>query len=176
MIRTLLLALAVTIVSVSHGSHAQQAEPPAFHEQVDLQPLGSMAVHVQGRIKSLGSHANAMMDAVSGPKSIAGQSPVFTYFDMLFRPEAYEDADCIYVKNKLVRNTIADAVIASEPSLTERMDIFRDSGLTSATILDRPEAAALLKRIDIVLKPLAGAAISLKLPAEVADTNDGRMP
>ena len=148
MIRTLLLAFTVAIVSISQGSHAQQAEPPAFHEQVDLQPLGSMAVHVQGRIKSLGSHANAMMDAVSGPKAIAGQSPVFTYFDMLFRPEAYEDADCIYVKNKLVRNTIADAVIASEPSLTERMDVFRSTGLTSATILDRPEAAALLKRME----------------------------
>ena len=84
--------------------------PPSFHEQLDLAPLGAMAVHVQGRIKSFGSHANAMMDAVSGPRSIAGQSPTFTYLDMLFRPDAYRNADYIYIKNKLVRNVIADAL------------------------------------------------------------------
>ena len=148
MIRTILLAMFVVTLWGASPGHARQEATPLFHEQLDLDPIGGLAVHVQGRIKSFGSHANAMMDAVSGPKSIAGQSPAFTYLDMLFRPEAYEDADCIYIKNKLVRNTIADAVIASDPELTERMDIFRSSGLVSPVILDRPEVATLLGRME----------------------------
>ena len=148
MIRTILI-LAITVTTIGNGvSNAVQDDGPAFHEQVDLEPIGGLAVHVQGRIKSFGSHANAMMNAVSGPRSINGQSPAFTYLDMLFRPEAYEDADCVYVKNKLVRNTVADAVVAANPDLEARMSSFRDSGLVSPLILDRPEAAALLRRME----------------------------
>lgn len=146
--RAILLAMFVVISCGATVVHARQEAAPLFHEQVELDPIGGLAVHVQGRIKSLGSHANAMMNAVSGPKSIAGQSATFTYLDMLFRPEAYEDADCIYVKNKLVRNTIADVVSAKDPQLAERMDTFRDSGLVSPVILDRPEVATLLNRME----------------------------
>ncbi|MEC8320414.1 MAG: hypothetical protein VX012_03320, partial [Planctomycetota bacterium] len=143
----ILVAVAALLVPVCTAA-AQEAEAPAFHERVDLEPIGGLAVHVQGRIKSFGSHANAMMDAVSGPKSIAGQSPTFTYLDMLFRPQAYEDADCIYIKNKLVRNVIADAVVESDPAMTERMDVFRSSGLVSPTVLDRPEVTPLLRNME----------------------------
>ena len=141
------VALVALVVPVCTAT-AQEADAPAFHEQVDLEPIGGLAVHIQGRIKSFGSHANAMMDAVSGPKSIAGQSPTFTYLDMLFRPQAYEDADCIYIKNKLVRNVIADAVVESDPAMAERMDVFRSSGLVSPTVLDRPEVTPLLRNME----------------------------
>jgi hypothetical protein len=148
MIRMVLILMFIVTGWGTSVAHARQDAAPMFHEQVELDPIGGLAVHVQGRIKSFGSHANAMMDAVSGPKAIGGQSPSFTYLDMLFRPEAYEDADCIYVKNKLVRNTIADAVSASDPELTQRMDVFRSSGLVSPVILDRPEVASLLRRME----------------------------
>ena len=82
---TLLRTLSVLAVLLVVALPARAQDAPAdWRSQVDLAPLGGMAVHVQGRIKSFGSHANAMMDAVSGPKSIAGQSPTFTYLDMLF--------------------------------------------------------------------------------------------
>jgi len=119
-----------------------------WRSEVDLSPVGEMAVHVQGRIKSLASHANGMMDAVSGPRAIAGQSPMFSYLDMLFRPDAYRDADCIYIKNKLVRNIIAAAIENAEPSLKDRMEIFKASGLISPELLDRPEVAPILSRME----------------------------
>ena len=123
-ILTILLGVLIGLGAATSTVRAQDAGP-AFHEQVDLDPIGGLAVHVQGRIKSFGSHANAMMDMVSGPRSIAGQSPTFTYLDMLFRPDAYRDADVVYIKNKLVRNSIADAIVERDESLVPRIDVFR---------------------------------------------------
>ncbi|MAC19746.1 MAG: hypothetical protein CMJ23_08780 [Phycisphaerae bacterium] len=151
MIRSFIQFVAILPLLCSGAIFAapQDAEaPPSFHEQLELAPLGAMAVHVQGRIKSLGSHANAMMDAVSGPRSIAGQSPTFTYLDMLFRPDAYRNADCIYIKNKLVRNVIADAIETEDPELAVRMEGFRTSGLVSPALLERPEVTPLLRRME----------------------------
>ena len=151
MIRCLIQFVTILPLVLGGGAVAAPQEveaPPSFHEQLDLAPLGAMAVHVQGRIKSFGSHANAMMDAVSGPRSVAGQSPTFTYLDMLFRPDAYRNADCIYIKNKLVRNVIADALETEDPELAARMEGFRDSGLVSPELLERPEVTPLLRRME----------------------------
>ena len=138
LIATMLVASAVT----AHAQDVQQA--PTFAEQVDLTPLGLVAVHNEGRLKSYGSHANALMGVVSGPRKIAGQTPQYTYLDMLFRPEAYQDADCIYVKNKLVRNEIAAAVVDADPEMADRMEAFTSSGLLAPQFLDRPEVAAVM--------------------------------
>ena len=141
------ISILAVLLAVATPARAQEAASD-WRDQVDLAPLGGMAVHVQGRIKSFGSHANAMMDAVSGPRSIAGQSPTFTYLDMLFRPEAYSDADCIYIKNKLVRAQIADAIEKTDPALAERLEVFRPTGLVSPDLLDRPEVEPLLSSME----------------------------
>ena len=146
-ILTILLGVLIGLGAATSTVRAQDAGP-AFHEQVDLDPIGGLAVHVQGRIKSFGSHANAMMDMVSGPRSIAGQSPTFTYLDMLFRPDAYRDADVVYIKNKLVRNSIADAIVERDESLVPRIDVFRDTGLISPDLLDRPELVSMMRRME----------------------------
>ena len=119
--------------------------PLTFEQQIDLSPLNNLAVQNQGRLKSFGSHANSLMDVVSGPRGINGQSSSYTYLDMLFRPDAYKDADCVYVKNKLVRTAISKVVIDLDPSLEGRMASFRATGLTSPEILDRPEVTVLLE-------------------------------
>ncbi|MDG2022244.1 MAG: cytochrome c biogenesis protein CcsA [Phycisphaerales bacterium] len=145
---TLALSAGLFAGPVAPGPVAEDAVVDDWRNDVDLAPVGAMAVHVQGRIKSLASHANAMMDAVSGPRQIAGQSAMFTYLDMLFRPDAYRDADCIYIKNKLVRNVIAEAIENAEPGLTDRMEVFRASGLISPELLERPEVAPVLSRME----------------------------
>ena len=142
----ILAVLLLLLLNVAPVQAADEAEDWA--QTIDLEPLGGMAVHVQGRIKSLGSHANTVMDSVSGPRLIAGRSPSFTYLDMLFRPDAYRDADCIYIKNKLVRNTLATAIEGTDPELAPRMDIFRKTGLVSPDLLDRPEVGPILKRME----------------------------
>jgi cytochrome c-type biogenesis protein CcsB len=118
-----------------------------FHEQVDLGTLGALAVQAEGRVKSLSSHANTLMDHVSGSRLVSGQPPLFTYLDLTFRPEAYVDADLVYVKNKQVREQIAVAVEGVEPELAGRLAAFRATGLVSPKILGRPEVEALLGKL-----------------------------
>ena len=133
----------MALAAVPHAANAQ-----TFSEDVDLVPLGRMAVQNEGRIKSFRSHANALMDAVSGPRSIAGQSPDYTYLDMLFRPDAYEDADCIYVKNKLVRNVLANELVSVDPSLAGRLEVFKKSGLISPLLLKHSEVLSVLSEME----------------------------
>ncbi len=147
--RSLSGILAVLLLLASNPPAATAADPVEdWAQTIDLEPLGAMAVHVQGRIKSFGSHANTVMDSVSGPRLVAGRSPSFTYLDMLFRPDAYRDADCIYIKNKLVRNILATAMEGTDPGLAPRMEVFRKTGLVSPDLLDRPEVGPILKRME----------------------------
>lgn len=138
--------------SASADKPAEQAPP--LHRLVDLTPLGKVAVHTEGRLKSFGSFANTQMQFVTGPRSIAGQSDDFTYLDMLFRPEAYRDADVIYIKNREVRADIAQAllsqpaVVAQVPGLAERMSTFESTGLISEQLLARPELRPTLQKLE----------------------------
>lgn len=144
---------------------------PSFAEQVDLRPLGSIAVHSEGRLKSFGSFANTMMNVVSGPRSVAGQSSAFTYLDMLFRPDAYADADVIFVKNREVRVRIADAwrsvareaqLIGRAPSgikveeINDRMAGFEKSGLISEQFLLEPGSRQWRRELASLMRELEG--------------------
>ncbi len=143
MIKMMLLAV-VTSVGVLVAP-AQAVRPaadesaPTFESQIDLSPFDGVAVQTEGRIKSFGSFAHGEMAYVSGPKRINGQSPEFTFLDMLLRPEAYEDADVIFVKGAIVRKPIADALARANPALAARMDGFIKTGLISEALLARPE-------------------------------------
>jgi len=130
------------------GSGGGGPVTPTFQESVDLQPLAELAVQSGGRIKSLGSFAQGEMGFISGPRLINQQSPLFTYFDLLIRPEAYVDADVIYVKGGSVRQRIADAVLREDPTLEERMRAFQSSGLISGRLLAREGVAALLEQMQ----------------------------
>ncbi|MDG2030390.1 MAG: cytochrome c biogenesis protein CcsA [Phycisphaerales bacterium] len=156
-LRQLFAGILVLACTLSGSVTAQDA----FTDQVDLRPLSEIAVNTSGRLKSLGSHANSMMDAVSGPRKIGDREPLFTYFDMMFRPEAYEDADVVYIKNKAVREAIVkvfqDGVVDDPdllvrfPELIERMESFRATGLISPTLLVEPLLANLFSRMKLDL-------------------------
>jgi hypothetical protein len=104
------------------------APKPDLASAIDLKTLGTIAVQNDGRIKSLSSFANEMVGFVAGPRAIAGQDPLFTYFDMLFRPDAYRDADVIYVKGDGPRKRIIETVLRSDnsPETQERMKAFEE--------------------------------------------------
>jgi cytochrome c-type biogenesis protein CcsB len=156
-LRNLLAGVLALFCALSGTLTAQDA----FTDEIDLRPVSEIAVNTSGRLKSLGSHANSMMDAVSGPRKIGGRDPVFTYFDMMFRPEVYEDADVVYIKNKAVREAIVktfqDEVVDDPdllvrfPQLIERMESFRATGLISPTLLVEPSLAKLFSRMKLDL-------------------------
>jgi len=148
----MLAAVAVLVlVAATAGTRfgrGTQGGTQGFAAEVDLGPLGALAVHHEGRLKSIDSLASAQMSLVSGSRRIAGQTPTFTYFDLLFRPEAYEDADIIYVKNKPVRAQISEVLLEADPSLTERLAVFMESGLISPMLLTQPALGPLIDRLQ----------------------------
>ncbi len=108
---TLLVALSIAFMVLRRESTRPQApEPSAFSRQVDLAPLGRVAVYEEGRLKSFDSFASSMMQYVAGAHPVAGNPSAFAYLDLMLRPEAYTDADVIYVKNKPLRGEIATAL------------------------------------------------------------------
>ena len=145
--------MAMLVVVGAAPARAQEAAKP-FHEAVDLLPLGEVAVQTEGRLKSFGSFANTQMSFVSGPRRINGQSPEFTYLDMLLRPEDYEDADIVFVKGAAARVPIAEAVIdsvrddAAKADAQARMEGFLKHGLISPALLKRPEVMATLRQME----------------------------
>jgi cytochrome c-type biogenesis protein CcsB len=169
----LVSAALLAFVPAQRAAHAQDAAgAKTFAESVDLRPLGTIAIQSDGRIKSMSSFANEMMGYVSGPRKIAGQTPLFTYFDMLFRPDAYRDADAIFVKGSGPRKRIVDRVLTIDgsPEMRERMRAFEESGLISETLLLKPEVVELLRemRQDLIrtakVVDAVDSAITVKSP------------
>ena len=144
-------ALAATPGAVAQDTAAAAQGPGAgapFAAQVDLSPLAAVAVQSDGRIKSFPSFASQMMSFVSGPRRISGQSPEFTYLDMMLRPAAYDDADAIWVKGAPVRTPIAEALRRADPSLDARMRAFERTGLISRQLLAREELQPVLRALE----------------------------
>ncbi len=128
---------------------AALADKP-FPQAVNLTPLATVAVQADGRLKSFSSFASEMMSYVSGPRRINGQDPLYTYLDMLFRPDAYRKPDVIFVKGAGPRARISDAVLAQDllPATAEHMESFKKTGLISEEILTRPEVLAVLREMQ----------------------------
>lgn len=143
---------------------ANRPTPPErseFAQQVDLSPLGSVAVYEQGRLKSFDSFTSSLMKLVSGPHPVAGHPDGFAYLDLMLRPTAYEDADVIYVKNKPMRREIAGVLFrsvaedlagaqlgerasAARDVLERRLQEFTKTGLLSSRMLLDPRIQQLL--------------------------------
>ncbi len=122
-------------------------ETNAFAKQVDLSPLNHTAVHADGRLRAFASHAKTFMRYVTGPRHIHGQSPGFTYLDLMFRPTAYEDVDLIYVKNKNVRAEIVSVFKPQTADDTGWTETFMKRGLISRNRVMQPECLGLLQRM-----------------------------
>jgi len=133
--------VALTIVTMSLRREATRPaapEPSAFAAQVDLSPLGRVAVYDDGRLKSFDSFASSMMQFVSGPHRVAGNPSGFAYLDLMLRPEAYADADVIYVKNKPLRGEIAKVL---RQSLDETLPAHVSALPGAGSLIGSPAAA-----------------------------------
>jgi hypothetical protein len=140
---SLMMTIWIAACGFARPAAAQPAptsdQPASFSAQVDLQTLAQLAVHTEGRVKSLDSHARAMMQFVSGAKLINKQPALFTYFDMMLRPQQYTDADVVWVKMKAMRVQIADKLRSTPQKLSaEREREFLSSGLISPRALHEP--------------------------------------
>ena len=133
----------------------RETQETEFQSAIDLEPLEQAAVMSDGRIKSLGSLAFGYLHNISGGRAVEGQSPTFTLLDMAIRPEAYEDADVIRVKNREVRLRMAEALRSMDPSLTERLRGFESHGMIAPSLVWnesggawRPDIAPLMQQMQ----------------------------
>ncbi|MDY7109184.1 MAG: cytochrome c biogenesis protein CcsA [Planctomycetota bacterium] len=155
---------------------ARGNDEPSFAERVDLTAFGRLAVHSRGRVKSFDSFAASVMRAVTGSRSIDGQSDAFTYLDLMLRPGRYEDEDHIYVKNKLVRAAIAQTL--AEPgidaALSERLERFVKRGLISPSLLRAERVQAILARLSTDLMRSARYVDAVRNALAVRDASNLR--
>lgn len=128
---------------------ANAATAATFAQQVDLRAFAQVAVHTQGRVKSLESFARSSMQMVSGSHDINNQQPTFTYFDLMLRPGVYAEQDIVYFKNKLMRADVVRALrTAGTPGFdAEREAAFMKTGLLSSSLIMQPAVIDLLGRL-----------------------------
>lgn len=196
-VRSLVLALAAALALPAIAGAQAPAPAPApagdaFAAAVDLEPLRSIAVHAQGRVKSFESYTREMMRFVTGRRRVDGQEPAFTYLDLMLRPQRYVDRPTIYVKKKLMRaeiaRTLRDSVATQldevartrtdlDPAelqrvrydLDARIVAFMESGLIAPRMLADPDVQALLSRLAADLLRTAKPVNELRTAVSVAD-------
>ncbi len=156
------------------AQHMSTGEPSAFAKSVDLAPFEAIAVHTDGRLNSFASHARAMMAFVSGAHRINGQSPSFTYIDMMLQPDAYTDEPVIYVKNKVVRGKIADVIeasgaLASDANRADTLERIISNGLISPRLISIPPVQALLEELNTDLIRTAKDVQSIRSAMQASD-------
>ncbi len=136
----------VVYKGVGHGPR-EGSQPSTFAQQVVLDPLDTVAVQSDGRLRSFASHAKSYMGYVTGPRSVDGQSDAFTCLDLILRPDRYMDRDLIYIKNKNVRAQVLD-VLKQHGDIDEpRAATILKRGLISKRLLRHPTVTALLQRL-----------------------------
>ncbi len=147
-----------------------QQGPSPFERQLRLGPLQTTAVQADGRVRSFESHAKVYMGYVTGPRSIDGRSDGFTYLDLLFRPERYDDVDLLYVKNKNVRAQILEALQGHPDLDAARVSAIDRSGLIARRLISEPAVQALLQRLGRDLIRTAKPVDAIRSALTVSDS------
>lgn len=135
LVAALLIAGLSAMIVGRMSSRPPRVEPSAFAKEVDLSPLAASAIHARGRLKSFHSFADMMVRAIAGPHDLFGQTPDFTYFDLMLRPERYADEEIVFVKNKGVRAQLAQALRQRADYPPERIASFMRVGMLSPTVI-----------------------------------------
>lgn len=126
----------------------------AFAESLNLEPLRTIAVHTDGRLKSFDSFARTIVRYIAGPKGvrirhddgIEKQSAIYSYLDLMFNPSRYRDKEIIYLK-KQIRPQLA-RVMERMNQPEERIERFLKDGMLSERELNQTPIIDELMRLD----------------------------
>jgi cytochrome c-type biogenesis protein CcsB len=149
MLPVLLLLMCSTVVQ----AQALEGAQPTFYEQLDLSPLDGVAVWQEGRLKSFESASRNTLNYISGPRSPGRLPHGVALLDLALRPAAWNDVDLHWVKKKLMRMEIIDALRESptRPPLAtdERLDRFFNEGLAPRVFLENAAVRARLAQLQL---------------------------
>ncbi len=148
MIRFILMLTVLLTASASTSGADDNVESRPFPHGVDVSPLDVVAVWQGGRIKSYDSFARSIMQSITGPREIDGQSDPLTYLDLMLRPQAYEGKPLYFVKKKPFRALMVDAALESNnPPDRASLEAFMETGLSSDSLLRNPAVEQMMSRL-----------------------------
>jgi len=96
------------LLTVLSGSRVRAADD--FESQVNLKDVRLMAVQSDQTLKTFDTFARDTLFQITGNKAVSlkGKSAPFVVLDMAFRPEAYENANILYIRNIPFRTDFED--------------------------------------------------------------------
>ena len=149
-----LMTLLMLLVCGAAFAQAPVAETaPSFYEQLDLSPLDGAAVWQEGRLKSFESASRNTLNYISGPHSPGKLPHKVAMLDLALRPEAWQGVDLHWVKKKVMRAEIIEALRDSpsrpEIATDERLQRFFDEGLAPRSFLEDPSVSAHMAKLKL---------------------------
>jgi len=143
------LLLGLALAPSAGAQQTTESATDVFARELDLRPLAVTAVHFEGRLTSFDSFAYKLMKRVTGAAGLRDREHSFTLLDMALRPSAYAETDSVFVRKKLLRQSIARALSARPDYTEERLETFLDTGLIARrVILTDPNVGELLARLS----------------------------
>ncbi len=151
--RVIAAILMVLFAAPVFGQGSAVAPQQSFYERLDLSPLDGVAVWQEGRLKSFASAARNTLNFVSGPRLPGGLEHKTALLDLALRPDAWNGVDLHWVKKKVMRAEIIEALKSSptRPAIAtdERLQRFFDHGLAPREFLEDPAVQAHLATLKL---------------------------
>ena len=157
----LLLVSVASVFSVVSSSRAD-----AFEEQVDLAPIERAVAQHDSTLQTLDTIARQALSQMNGRATIDGQNPVYTLFDMSFRPAEYADRAIVRINHLPLRQDLADAIGLKEGT-DEYHEFLKEARVPPTFYLD-PAVQARLERIESRELHKADAVRQFRQQAETA--------
>ena len=148
----------------------------SFQESVDLDAFRAAAAQEGGRVKTIDSLAREKLKYVNS-RLVAKVDPVIWYLDMVLIPEHYVEAPVIRIKNKALRQRLAQGVRSVVPA-AEREGLIADpvlaqmvdDGLVSIRFLDHPAVRSVLGQLEADLRQTGKAVNQVRNARALADS------
>ncbi len=123
-----------------------------FKKDINLVPLRILAVQNNDQVKTLASWASETVQAICGFDSIHGQDPLYTVMDMAFRPQAWDNRNCIFVETVPIREQLGTLVSKAQAKR------ILQQGTVSPDFLARADVHNLLVKISSTAALSSGVA------------------
>ena len=130
----------------------QHQNRTAFKKQINLAPLRILAVQNNDQVKTIASWASETVQTICGFDSINGQDPLYTVLDMAFRPQAWDNRNCIFVETVPIRERLGRLVSKAEAKR------ILQQGTVSPDFMARADVHKLLVKISSTAALSSGVA------------------
>lgn len=141
-----MLRLCIAILLLLGLPAASVAAPPdlAFGDGLKVSELRALSVQHRQTLKTLDSLARQTLWQITGRSRLDGQAPVVTLLDMVFRPDAWANANVIRIRNAPLAKDII-ALPSVDPSERRRL---REEGTVSVAFLQRQDVREAMMRLQ----------------------------